>query len=30
MPRVLRSAEARHEDIVARWQRHFEEIRYYC
>ena len=27
---IMDAIEARHEDIVARWQKHFEEISYYC
>ena len=27
---IMDAIEARHEDIVMRWKKHFEEISYYC
>ena len=27
---IMDAIEARHEDIVSRWTKHFEEIRYFC
>ena len=27
---IMDAIEARHEDVVARWIRHFDEARFYC
>ena len=27
---IMDAIEARHDDIVARWMRHFDEVSFYC